>query len=295
MRRAVGVTASLVLMCLAAGGAWRALTPVRCPAPSGTDKNRLIGFVRARYKLPPAADVGMADGGVVPGSCFRKLVFASVSGRRFQAELFASPDFRFLTTDLIDAKPEPEAQKEQRRETAASLTRGNPPFRGSGGAPVTVAVFSDFQCPFCAGMAKTIEGLAASEGDKLRVVYHYFPLSIHRWATRAAEAAACAERQSNIAFWDLHDFFFAHQRELSSERFEERLAIWAKAEPDLDQAQFQRCVVNSLTSGPVEQDIALGTELGVRATPSVFVNGEPATGSSPDELRDLVRRAERGK
>lgn len=292
MRRAAVVTGtSLLLVGLAAGGALHALIPVRCLAPSETDKSRLVSFVRSKYNVPSSAEIGIADGGVVSGSCFRKLVFASLSGRRFQAELFASPDFRFLTTDLIDAKLDRKAEDERRRQTAESLTSGNPPVRGSDRAHVTVAVFSDFQCPFCAGLAKTLAGLAASEGDRLRVIYHYFPLSSHRWARPAAEAAACAQRQSNAAFWTLHDFLFTHQRELSPDTLGERLGIWARTAPDLDQAQFQKCVTNSLTSGQIEQDIALGTELGVQATPTVFVSGELATGTSDDELHALVRHA----
>jgi protein-disulfide isomerase len=76
---------------------------------------------------------------------------------------------------------------------------------------------------------------------------------------------------------------------LSQEKLGEQVSIWAKAMPGLDQAQFQRCVANSLTSGQIEQDIALGKELGVRGTPTIFVNGELAAGSSADEIRTLIR------
>jgi protein-disulfide isomerase len=289
-RLTVATCAALLMGGITAGAAFHRWMPDRCAPPDEADKSRLKSFLRIKYKLPPGAEIGVADGGVAFGSCFRKLVFATLSGPPFRAELFASPDFRFLTKELLDARPDPKEAAERQREAAQSLVRGNVPVRGTGKAPVTLAVFSDFQCPFCARTAKVLNGLGDSEGDRLRVVYHYFPLSIHPWARPAAEAAACAQRQSNTAFWSLHDFLFAHQNELSVDNLGQHVAQWGRTAPDLDPGQFERCVRESLTSGQIEQDVALGTELGVRGTPALFVNGEPVDGSSADELRALVRR-----
>jgi protein-disulfide isomerase len=274
-----------------AGAALHSWMRERCPSLTESEKVRLISVVRAKYKLPPATEIGVADGGAVFKSCFRELVFASLNGRPFRATLFASPDFHFLTKELLNAQPDPSEAAERRRETAQALARGNSPVRGMGKASVTVAVFSDFQCPFCARMAKTLNETNASEGDQVRIVYRYFPLSNHPWARPAAEIAACAQRDSNDAFWSLHDFLFAHQKELSIQNLAQSVAQWARTAPNLDQERFDRCIKQSLTSGQIEQDIALGIDLGVNGTPSVFLNGEPIEVSSADELRALVRRA----
>lgn len=289
-RTAVVAYAALLMGGVTAGAALSRWTPGRCASPAEADKARLISFVRIKYRVPPGVEIGFADGGVAFGSCFRKLVFASLRGSPFRAELFVSPDFRFLTNGLLDARPDPKAAAEQQRQTAESLVRGNVPVRGTGQAPVTVAVFSDFQCPFCAGMAKVLNGLADSEGDRLRVIYHYFPLPIHPWARKAAAAAACAQRQSNAAFWSLHDFLFAHQRGLSADNLGQRVADWARMTPNLDSKRFERCIDEGLTSGQIEQDVALGEELGVGGTPALFLNGGPVDGLSAGELRALVRR-----
>jgi len=291
-RATVVVCATLLAAGLATGAAaLRVWSPVRCAPPGEADKERLISFVRLKNNLPATAEVGVADGGVVPNSCFRKLVFATLRGRQFRAELFASPDFRFLTGELLDARPDPKQAAERRRQTAESLTSGNVPARGGEKAVVTMAVFSDFQCPYCARMAKTVSDLSASEGDRLRIVYHYFPLSMHKWARSAAEAAACAQRQSSAAFWSLHDFLFTHQRDLSQDSLQPRVAGWAKTTPGLNQKGFERCVSQELTSGQVEQDIALGDEFGVNSTPTVFIDGEPVDDPSPDKLRALIGHA----
>ena len=189
----------------------------RCAALGTTEKARLLNFVRLKYDLPSNVEIGVVDAGPVSSSCFRRLVFASLSGRQFYVQLFASPDFRFLTSDLLDARPDQKEVAERRRRTAASLVEGSVADRGDSKAPVTLAVFSDFQCPYCARFTKTASELSVAEGDKLQIVYRYFPLSVHPWAQQAAEAAACAQRQNNAAFWSLHDFLFAHQKDISKE------------------------------------------------------------------------------
>ena len=198
--------------------------PERCAPLGEPDKARLISFVRQKYNLPDSANIGVADGGTVLNSCFRDLVFANMGGKYFRAELFASPDFRFLTSDLLDARPDPKAAAEHRRQNEEALVNGNIASRGDDKAPVTLAIFSDFQCPYCARFKTTTDELAAAGGAKLRIVYRYFPLSIHPWARKAAQAAACAQRQSNAAFWSLHDFLFSHQKELSPDKLEARIA-----------------------------------------------------------------------
>jgi protein-disulfide isomerase len=282
---------ALFAVVLTAAAALRLWIPERCAPPSEADKKRLISFVRLKYNLPSNAEIGVADGGPVFNSCFREMVFATLSGRAFRAELFASPDFRFLIGDLLDTRPDPRAAAERKRQTAEALTSGDAAERGGKKALATLAIFSDFQCPYCAQLAKNVNDLAASQGEKLRIVYHYYPLSIHHWARSAAEAAACAHRQGNVAFWSLHDFLFAHQKELSPDNLAPRIAAWARTEPSLDPKEFDMCVARSSTSGQVEQDIALGNELGVAATPTVFLNGEPISDHAPDKLRSLVEAA----
>ena len=228
-----------------------------CAAPTEADKERLTGFVRLKYNLPASAEIGVADGGPVSGSCFRSLVFASLKGSDFRAELFASPDFRFLTKDLLDERPDPKAVAERRRQTAEALAGANVPARGPDRSPVTLAVFSDFQCPFCARFAKAINELPAAERDQVRVLYHYFPLSMHKWARSSAEAAACAQRQSGEAFWGLHDYLFTNQKDLSAVNLRARLLEWVRAAPSLDRSEFENCINRSLTSGQIDRDIAL--------------------------------------
>jgi protein-disulfide isomerase len=250
-----------------------------------------VSFVLLKYTLPANAEIDVVDDGPVSGTCFRSLVFASLNGPRFRAPLFASPDYRFLTTELLDARPDTGAAARRLRQTAEALAGGSVPVLGADNAPVTLAVFSDFQCPFCARFAATINGLPTGKRDRLRVLYHFFPLPMHKWARSAAEAAACAQRQTGAAFWNLHDWLFAHQKELSVENLSARVLDWARSTPAFDRNEFGVCVERSLASGQVEQDIALGEELGVGGTPTVFLNGDLINDTSPDKIASLIERA----
>jgi len=129
----------------------------------------------------------------------------------------------------------------------------------------------------------------AGQGDHLRVVYRYFPLAMHPWARPAAEAAACAQEQGDVHFWKVHDYLFAHQRELSRDNLKERVAGYVRTLSNFDNARFTACLDERRMAKKVEQDVTFGAENGIRATPTVFVNGRQTQVVSAEQLRTLVR------
>jgi protein-disulfide isomerase len=287
-RAIIELTAAVMVLTAVAA---RTLWPNRCNSLADGDKTRLTSFIKAKYRLSAGAQIAVLDSGPVSGSCFHKLVFGTDYGRRpFRVELFATPDFHFLTGELMNARVDPKELARQRRELAASLVHGALPTRGPENAPATFVVFSDFQCPYCAQMAKTLNDLSVSEGERMRTVYHYFPLTMHRWARPAAEAAACAQQHGNEAFWSLHDFLFAHQGQLSVDNLKQQIRAWASSEVTSGREEFETCLKEGRTSGQVEQELAFGQETGVHSTPTLFVNGELVDGASPEQLRLLIQR-----
>src|SRR6185436_3276522 len=77
------------------------------------------------------------------------------------------------------------------------------PVLGGATAPVTIIVFSDFQCPKCAAAHTALDAIAKEFAGKVRVVARNYPLEQHQWAYRAAQAAEAAFEQGK--YWEYAD------------------------------------------------------------------------------------------
>lgn len=147
------------------------------------------------------------------------------------------------------------------------------PMRGNPNAPVTIIAFSDYQCPFCKRAEPTVEKVLKDYGDKVRFVYRDFPLSFHKFAREAAEAANCANSLGK--FWPYHDKLIAAQ-DLSVENLK-KLA----GEVGMNQKKFDTCLKEKKFSKDIDKDIAAGTAAGVDGTPAFFINGRMLSGAQP--------------
>ena len=108
-----------------------------------------------------------------------------------------------------------------------------------------------------------------------------FPLEpIHPWAKPAAVAGRCVFRQKPAAFWDYHDWIFAHQDEISPENLKEKVGEWTKTK-GIEPIQFAACIDNKATEPEVDKSQAEGRALGINSTPTLFVNGRKLVGNLP--------------
>jgi len=151
---------------------------------------------------------------------------------------------------------------------------GSAPVRGPARAPVTVVVFSEFECPFCQRSEATLRALAEQYGTRVRFAFKNHPLPMHPSARPAARAAFAAGEQGK--FWEYHDALFAHQDALDPASLELR----AK-ELGLDLERFRRVMADPRTDAALEADEAEATRLGVTGTPTFFVNGRKLIGAQP--------------
>jgi len=148
--------------------------------------------------------------------------------------------------------------------------------RGPASAPVTLVEFSDFQCPYCSRVNEMIKRIEDNYRDKVRFVFRNFPLSMHRFAQKSAEAARCAGEQGK--FWEMHGLLFADQKALQLADLKQRAATLG-----LKQAQFDECLESGRQAAPVGKDVADGRRAGVTGTPTFFVNGQRVGGAKPYE------------
>jgi protein-disulfide isomerase len=156
------------------------------------------------------------------------------------------------------------------------------PAVGPANAPVTIVEFSDFQCPFCQRIAPTLDQIVAKYGDKVRIVFRQFPLTIHQDAAKAAEASLCANEQGK--FWELHNAMFKGQNALKVEELKASAASLG-----LDSDAFGKCLDSGRTAATVQNDLKEGSAAGVNGTPALFINGRSLTGAVPlDEITTII-------
>lgn len=158
------------------------------------------------------------------------------------------------------------------------------PYRGRLDAPVTMEIFSDYQCPFCQRFAQetlpTILEQKVATGDVLLVFYDFPLAGIHPYATAAANAARCAGEQGAESYWAMHDRLFVSTDEWATETAAETFGRYA-TEIGLDAAEFNGCLAEARHQAAIDADIALGGSRGVASTPSFFLNDQPLVGAQP--------------
>jgi protein-disulfide isomerase len=156
------------------------------------------------------------------------------------------------------------------------------PVRGPRNAPVMVVEFADYQCPYCRQLEPQLEQLKNELGDKMAIAYKDYPLQMHNFAPKMAEAARCAGEQGK--YWEFHDFLFKDLKSFEIAPMKEEARAL-----NLDTAKFDKCVDADAETQLISQDSAQAQNLGVSATPTVFVNGRMLTGVKPDALRQVVQ------
>jgi protein-disulfide isomerase len=160
------------------------------------------------------------------------------------------------------------------------------PVWGKRDAPVTVVVFSDYQCPFCGKVEPTIDQVKQTYGpDKVRVVWKNEPLPMHPNAKPAAEAGqGVFALKGNDAFWKWHETAFKNQQALSTDNY----IKWATAQ-GVDAAKYKAGLDAHTWAKKVEDDHALAGKVGVNGTPAAYINGISVSGAQPfDKFKAVI-------
>jgi protein-disulfide isomerase len=155
------------------------------------------------------------------------------------------------------------------------------PMWGKRDAPVTVVIFSDFQCPYCSRVEPTLDQVRQTYGaDQVRMVWKNNPLPFHPNAKPAAEAATGVfSLAGNDAFWKFHDTAFKNQSALGDDSYPK----WAQDSgvKTSDMAAYKAGLASHKWADKVDKDLNDGKSAGVQGTPSFFVNGVFINGAQP--------------
>ena len=254
---------------------------------SALDKATLEAYVRHLYVMDSriALEIGDAKPSAdLPG--FQEVAVKASLGQQAQSFKFlvSKDGQKILQASVYDVAQNPFKHDLDRLKTDLS------PNLGTSGAPVVLVQFSDFQCPYCKEEGVMLrQNLIAAYPKQVHLYFKTYPLeSIHPWSMAAAIASKCAFRQQANAFWDFHDWAFAHQTEITPENFRNKAMEWAKSEKDLDALQFGQCMDTKATLPEVQRDIKEGQDVEVTGTPTLFVNGRRLQTIDWPNLRAII-------
>lgn len=158
------------------------------------------------------------------------------------------------------------------------------PSLGNANAAVTIVAFTDYQCPSCATIHPALERVVKESGDKVRLVTRDFPLSQHAEAFKAAEAAEAAREQGK--YWEYVQVLLQNQSSLGVEKLK-----GFATQLGLDRARFDAGLDSRKFAEMVQADVEDGIKLGLKGTPSLFINGRRVNAKSYEELKESVDAA----
>jgi protein-disulfide isomerase len=169
------------------------------------------------------------------------------------------------------------------------LTTKDQPTFGPADAPVTIVEFADLECPDCRMEAPLLRrNIPETFSGKVRVFFKDFPLeSIHPWARAAAIAGRCVYRQSPEAFWKFYDWDYENQQEIDGDNLKSKVTAWA-GQNGLDAAKLGSCIETKATEPEVNRSIEEGQALGLRGTPTLFINGRKIGGLQWPDLELVI-------
>lgn len=158
---------------------------------------------------------------------------------------------------------------------------------------VRIVELSDFECPFCGKLAPSVQGVVKAFPKEVGVVFRHNPLDqacnpkvkkkFHDTACGAAYAGVCAEKEGK--FWEMHDKMFENSTALTGPN----LVKWA-GELGMDGSSFEACMGSPETKARVEADLKLGSDVGLKGTPLLVINGRLVSGAvSEERLKAVVR------
>jgi protein-disulfide isomerase len=177
---------------------------------------------------------------------------------------------------LAKAAPPPAQPGEADPNTVYKAEVGSSPVRGAKTAKVTIVLWSDFQCPYCGKLEPSLKQVADAYPHDVRIVWKNQPLPFHQNAMPAAEAAMAAGEQGK--FWEFHDKLFTNQQTLDSATYDK----YAQ-ELGLNMDKFHAAINGHKFKKQIEEDMAAGSKIGARGTPTFYVNGKVMVGAQPFE------------
>jgi len=128
-----------------------------------------------------------------------------------------------------------------------------------------------------------LEQLLEKYPTDVRVVFKNFPIRSHKYAYKAAMAALAAGHQDK--FWEFHDQLFKNYNRLNDQKIQE-----ISIELGLDQTKFSEHQKSPVEAARIRKDYEEGIRLGVRGTPTIFINGKKLKNRSMQAMEANIQQ-----
>ncbi|RMG88450.1 MAG: DsbA family protein [Chloroflexi bacterium] len=165
------------------------------------------------------------------------------------------------------------------------------PVRGNPDAPVTIIEYGAFACPSCRQLHQSglIEQLLEQYDGQVKFVFRDFPVIVPQYDRMAAQLAQCALDQGNDAFWHFHDALYEQVNGGYGISQDDLIALGGQL--GLDTAELRACAEENRHAQTVSYDEQRARRLGLRGTPSLFINDQPVYSFRLDTLQQLIDEA----
>ena len=197
-------------------------------------------------------------------------------------KMYLTADGRYLMRgELDDLTTDPLAANIAKFDLKGAPVKGDPK------APITIVEYGDFECPVCRNFHDAVRGMLPNY-PQVKLIFKDFPIDqIHPWARTAAIAGRCAYQQDHASFWKMYDLIYDNQDLISATNAYDKMMEFA-GRAGLNQEMFKACLSSPQATAEVDASIENGKLVGVRSTPTVFVNGRPLAGADPHALQQYV-------
>ena len=186
---------------------------------------------------------------------------------------------RFLKRAEAAEQLKTQRVKEQQEALNRNVAKPNPKFDhvfGNLEAPVTLIMFSDYECPYCKRFHKTPQEVVMRSEGRVNLVWRHFPLGIHNpMAQREAEAAECvAQQQGSEGFWHFSDLLMertgSNGQGVPDQLGKDGLEVLF-TEMNLDLGAIAQCQLSQAVRERIGADMANGQQSGINGTPGLII------------------------
>jgi protein-disulfide isomerase len=199
---------------------------------------------------------------------------------------YISPDgSRYFGGSIWDFQADPREERKKRID----LSQGR--YEGKPNGTITMVEYADMECGYCRYRGLQMDALlAANPNLSYKRYYKYFPLWFsHTWSMKAASAADCIFRFAKApAMFAFKKQVYGQQAVMTVEGIDELSLTFAEA-AGIPRADFLACYLREESLADVRKDLDEGQRLGVKSTPTYFIDGTEITWVEDKVMEDYLR------